>query len=170
MSAALSSSGHAEAAGADLDEAQKLRIELDEQLLRVRSMTFQQQIQYSVDDQLSDLALLISQYSTEALEQALVMTIGATSPLDPSYTGRYPLHLACDTNAPVEVIRFFLQHEPTRQAVRHKDKWEDLPIHTACSRKDYTEVVKLLLEYDETKETIFTPRYDGSLPIHTACR
>jgi len=151
-----------------VEEAQKLRQELDDQLLRVRSLTFQEQLVSSVEEQLSDFLILISQYSNEALERALVMTIG--TPDDPSYTGRYPLHLACDTNAPVDMIRFLLKNEPTRQAVRHKDKWEDLPIHTACSRKDYTQVVELLLEYDECKETIFTPRYDGSLPIHTACR
>ncbi len=150
------------------EEALKLRLALDEQLERVRSHTFQEQLDFSVEDQLSELIILVSQYSEQALEQALLMTVG--SPGQEGYTGRYPLHLACDTNAPVQVIQFFLQREPTKQAVKHKDKWEDLPLHTACSRKDYSQVVELLLEYDASKETILTPRYDGSLPIHTACR
>lgn len=151
------------------NEAQKLRLALDDYLERIRRLTFEEQLEYSSEDQISELIILVSQYSDAALQQALVMTVGIPKDQE-GYTGRYPLHLACDTNAPVEVIQFFLQHEPTRQAVKHKDKWEDLPLHTACSRKDYTQVVQLLLEYDTTKETIWTPRYDGSLPIHTACR
>lgn len=149
-------------------EARQLRLDLEDQLLRVRSLTFGEQMDYSVEEQMSQLLLLISQYSDQALAQALIMTLGNRG--EDNFTGRFPLHLACDTNAPVEVIRFFLQHEPTRQAVRHRDKWEDLPLHTACSRKHYMEVVQLLVEYDDTKETIYTSRYDGSLPIHTACR
>jgi hypothetical protein len=164
----LSSGGDEAEAAAIFAEATALRLALEDQLERVRSLNFEDQLVYSVDEQLSELILLVSEYSDEALEKALIMAIG--SPDDIGYTARYPLHLACDTNAPMEIIQFFLQHEPTRQAVQHKDKWEDLPLHTACSRKDYTLVVELLLEYDATKETVFTPRYDGSLPIHTACR
>ena len=153
-------------------EALTLRLALDAQLEKVRSLSFgdnhQVPLQYSVDEQLSELMLLISGYSEKVVQRALIMTIGR--PGDPDYTGRYPLHLACDLNAPFQVIQLFLQMEPTRQAVLHKDKWEDLPLHTACSRKDYTQVAEILLQYDHSKQSVMTKRYDGSLPIHTACR
>jgi ankyrin repeat protein len=155
-------------------EAMSLRLALDAQLEKVRSWSFgglhqpNPPLEYSVEEQLSELILLVSQHSDEALAKALIMTIG--QPGDPDYTGRYPLHLACDTNAPFQVIQFFLQHEPTKQALLHKDKWDDLPLHTACSRKDYANVVELLLQYDDSKQSVYTKRYDGSLPIHTACR
>ena len=121
----------AEEAAAVLAEAQELRLALEIQLTeRVRNLTFtdHQHLEGSDEEQLAEsfLTLLVSQYSDEALQKALVMEIG-TRDAD-GYTGRYPLHLACDTNAPVEIIQFFLQHEPTRNAVKHKDRWEDLPL------------------------------------------
>lgn len=150
------------------EEVVALRVALDVQLEKVRSLSFGDELEYSVDEQVSELLLLLSSYSDQVVQRALVRTIG--QPGDPEYTGRYPLHLACDTNAPFQVIQLFLQLEPTKQAVLHKDKWDDLPLHTACSRKDYTQVVELLLQYDESNQSVVTKRYDGSLPIHTACR
>jgi Ankyrin repeats (3 copies) len=153
-------------------EAITLRLALDAQLEKVRSLSFGDHhdvpFEYSVDEQLSELMLLISGYSEQVVQRALILTIGR--PGDPEYTGRYPLHLACDLNAPFQVVQLFLQMEPTRQAVLHKDKWDDLPLHTACSRMNYTQVAELLLQYDPSKQSVLTKRYDGSLPIHTACR
>ena len=153
-------------------EAITLRLALDAQLEKVRSLSFGDHhdvpFEYSVDEQLSELMLLISGYSEQVVQRALILTIGR--PGDPEYTGRYPLHLACDLNAPFQVVQLFLQMEPTRQAVLHKDKWDDLPLHTACSRMNYTQVAELLLQYDHAKQSVLTKRYDGSLPIHTACR
>jgi len=148
-----------------------LRLALEVQLEKVRSLQFgghHPELEYSVEEQISEILLLLSQYSEKAIHMAMIKTIGRRG--DPEYTGRCPLHLACDTNAPFQVIHILLQMEPTRTAILHRDKWEDLPLHTACSRKDYTEVVELLLQYDNSKRSVITKRYDGSLPIHTACR
>ena len=150
-------------------EALELRLALEDRLERARSMSFEEHILFSVDEELSDLILLVSQYSEESMQKAMVMTAVQNSD-DLSYTGRYPLNLACDTNAPLPIIQFFLRNDPTQNSVKHKDKWGDLPIHTACSRRNYSEVVQLLLESDPSKSTIFMARMDGSLPIHTACR
>lgn len=149
--------------------ALELRIALEDRLERARSMSFEEHVELSTDEELSDLVVLVSQYSEEAIQKAMVMTTVPNSD-DISFTGRYPLNLACDTNAPLPIIQFFLRNDPTQQSVKHKDKWGDLPIHTACSRQNYAEVVQLLLESDLSKSTIFMARMDGSLPIHTACR
>lgn len=150
-------------------EALELRNALEVQLERARSLTFDEQLELCVEEQLSELVLLVSQYSEEVVQKAMLMTTVSHDD-DPTYTGRYPLNLACDTNSPVEIIEFFLRNDPTESSVHHKDKWGDLPIHTACSRQNYTEVVKLLLHSESSKSTIFTARVDGSLAIHTACR
>lgn len=123
----------------------------------------------SEEDLLCELVVLTSSYSQRILQRALVTTIGEEG--EEGYTGRFPLHLACDVNAPVSMIQFLLQAEAApHRSVLHEDKWKDLPLHTACSRKKYTAVVELLLQYDATKQSVLTPRFDGSLPLHTACR
>ena len=160
------------------DQARALRAALDDQLEQVRSLSFEDQLELSVDEQLAQFLLITSQYPDEALKRAVLRTnhhrehggshaaggIGTSSD-----TQRLPLHLACDTNAPLEIIRWLLDQDPGCSSLVHKDKWGDLPLHTACSRKD-VEVVRLLVERDTTKETILTKDNHGALPIHMACR
>ena len=47
---------------------------------------------------------------------------------------RLPIHLACDKNAPLEVLQCFLEADVEKRSIREKDRWGDLPLHTACSR------------------------------------
>lgn len=151
------------------NDARALRLALEDELERVRRLPAQEQAEVSAEDRLESLVMLTSKYLNQAVQQAMLMTC----PMNDS--GRFPLHLACDTNAPPAVISFLLQSDTTKQSVHHKDKWGDLPLHTACSRallgQDYVEVVRMLLDHDtDNKRTIQTSSVVGSLPIHTACR
>lgn len=112
--------------------------------------------------------LLVSRYPEEALRGAVVMTAQETP--DSSFSGRLPIHLACDNNAPIGVIRWLLDSDIDKTSILKPDKWGDLPIHTACSRTDFLEVIKLLLTCDVEKRSIFVKDENGSLPIHMACR
>ena len=168
-------------------QVQELRAALDEQLELVRSLSDEEQLlEWSVEEQLANMVMIASRYPQEILYQAVLTTYPPppattssssssdqgttpTTTTTTTYTGRLPLHLACDTNAPIEIIRWLLDHDINKESILVKDKWGDLPIHTACSRQN-VEVVKLLLDHDIDKSTILTPDYDGALPIHMACR
>ena len=116
-----------------------------------------------------ELILLVTQYSPPVLQRAVLLR--AIEDINhPSYTGRLPLHLACDNDAPIAVIRWLVDADVQRESLRIADKWGDLPIHTACSRKSVA-VIRLLLEYDDDKKsTLLIKDHQESLPIHMACR
>ncbi|GAX25596.1 hypothetical protein FisN_28Hh067 [Fistulifera solaris] len=148
-----------------LPMARKLRIAMEEPLYMQQH---QQQPDVFVNpshqqqDAMLQLILLASEYAPEVLTHAVLLTN------DDSL--RLPIHLACDTNAPLEIIRWLLESDPKKESILRPDKWGDLPLHTACSRKDYHAVVELLLENDPTRQTVFFPDKSMALPLHTACR
>ncbi|KAL3815765.1 hypothetical protein ACHAXA_008815 [Cyclostephanos tholiformis] len=82
---------------------------------------------------------------------------------------RLPIHLACDKNAPLSILRSLLVADTEKVSIGVPDKWGDLPLHTACSRHQ-TEVVKLLVDSDSSKRTLYVKADNGSLPLHSACR
>ena len=57
--------------------------------------------------------------------------------------GRYALHIACQNNASVDVVKLLINMYP--DALSLKDKFGLLPIHFACSDDASMEVIKLLL-------------------------
>ena len=162
-------------AAATEEQAQELRAALDGQLERVRSLSLEEQLleEWSVDEQLAQLIVLVSSYPEDALKKAVLMTHPPNDnnqdPYSTTYSGRLPIHLACDTNAPTAIIQWLLDNDENKESIRRKDRWGDLPLHTACSRKD-VDVVRLLLESDSDKSTILTKDNYGALPIHMACR
>jgi hypothetical protein len=113
--------------------------------------------------------LLTSRFSEPVVRRAVLMTQEENTESD-AFTGRLPIHLANDKNAPLHVIQWLLDQDVAKQSILVPDKWGDLPIHTACSRKHAYEVIKLLIEYDVHKTTIHTPDHYGYLPLHYACR
>ena len=141
-------------------ESRELRDALDEFLERVTNL--------NSEEQSAEFIFLVSTFSVEALKQALLMTAVQTP--GSSFTGRLPIHLACDKSASLDIIRYLLDSDTDKQSIKRPDKWGDLPIHTACSRRDSADVVKLLLDSDDAKTTIFTKDNNGLLPIHVACR
>jgi hypothetical protein len=74
--------------------------------------------------------LLISSYPQECLHCAVLLM----SDSDDDDSLRLPIHLACDKNAPLSIIRSLLEADINNQSVLKPDKWGDLPIHIACSR------------------------------------
>lgn len=119
------------------------------------------------EDQLhADLTGLLGRHHSDVVLQALLMT-AVEDPCHPNYTGRYPLHLACDVVGSPRIVAALLQHERTVTkgtrrtrrsssssssscSVRTKDRWGDLPLHTACSRGvPYVPVVRMLLDHDD---------------------
>ena len=108
-----------------------------------------------------EFVLLISQYSQEDFQAAVLLTYDDAR--------RLPLHLACDKNAPISILKALLDADVNKVSIREADRWGDLPLHTACSRKQ-TEVVELLVNSDSSKQTLYTKADNGSLPIHTAAR
>jgi ankyrin repeat protein len=147
--------------------ATSLRCQLDHLIHRFRddtlidgelAPTLIEDVRVALED---EFVILLSQYSEEDLQSAVLL------PYDDSK--RLPLHLACDKNAPVSILKALLDADKDKVSIGEADRWGDLPLHTACSRKQ-AEVVKLLVDSDTTKSTLYTKADNGSLPIHTAAR
>lgn len=123
---------------------------------------FEHEFQFlSQEDQQERFVMLVSQYSPQVMSRAVLLTHDDSA--------RLPLHLACDKNAPLHVIRWLLESDTQKLSLLKPDKWGDLPLHTTCSRQN-VDVVKLLLESDASKSTVFIKDNQGSLPLHMACR
>jgi hypothetical protein len=107
-----------------------LRFELDNILERFRSdtlITESHELLNELRDALqSEFVEIISQYPHSALQNAVLMTYDESR--------RLPIHLACDKNAPIEILKCFLDADREKVSIRMPDKWGDLPLHTACSR------------------------------------
>lgn len=107
-----------------------LRFELDNILERFRSdtlITESHELLNEIRDALqSEFVEIISQYPHSALQNAVLMTYDESR--------RLPIHLACDKNAPIEILKCFLDADQEKVSIRMPDKWGDLPLHTACSR------------------------------------
>ena len=148
--------------------ARALRLELDDLLESFGNYTTEDSFE-DVTAQLmqEEFMVLVSQYSDESMRRAVVMT--SHGPESHRYTGRLPIHLACDKNAPIQVIQYLLDSDIQKISVPKTDKWGDLPLHTACSRQN-PQVVKLLLDCDSTKQTLLVKDNHDYLPLHMACR
>jgi hypothetical protein len=147
-------------------EATSLRCQLDYLIHRFRDDTVIDGASAALIDEVrlaleGEFVLLITQYSKEDLQTAVLLTYDDSR--------RLPLHLACDKNAPISVLKALLDADLAKISITEPDKWGDLPLHTACSRKQ-TEVVELLVDSDSSKQTLYTKADNGSLPIHTAAR
>jgi len=84
--------------------------------------------------------------------------------------GRYPLHLACQKNAPPNVISSLIEADESKEVILEKTKsLGRLPIHIACdNRKASSHVIELLLKADVNRSSIFKTSTVGHLPLHLA--
>lgn len=149
-------------------EARSLRGQLDHLIERFRGDTILyegvgasalvHEARRALDEECS---ALMSAYPEECLRRAVLMTF------DDSL--RLPIHLACDKNASLSVLRCLLEADTDKLSITVPDKWGDIPLHTACSRKQ-TEVVKLLVDSDVSQTSVFVKSDNGSLPLHSAVR
>ncbi|KAG7344536.1 ankyrin repeat domain protein [Nitzschia inconspicua] len=174
-------------------KSRELRVGLEDLMERIRRFSLEEHVLESFEE---DFCMLISQYPLECLQRAVLMTdrdmfennpggddggdTESTSMESPNNnhliyddsstaTLRLPVHLACDNNAPISIIRALLEADVNNQSILIPDKWGDLPIHTACSR-NHTEVIRLLLEADIHKKSIHVKDVHESLPLHMAAR
>lgn len=149
-------------------EAKNLRAALDHLLERFRADTIFErgqdahalilQVRHALEE---EFVILLSQYSEEALQKAVLIIFDESK--------RLPIHLACDRNATFPILQTLLQADTEKKSIVVPDKWGDLCLHTACSRHQ-TDVVKLLLDSDISGKTLFTKADNGSLPLHAAVR
>ncbi|KAL7551378.1 hypothetical protein ACHAWF_014580 [Thalassiosira exigua] len=149
-------------------EARSLRGQLDHLLERFRAdaiveegagaSALAQEVRTAIEE---EFVALVSHCDQSTLRRAVLM------PFDDSR--RLPVHLACDKNAPLAVLRALLDADAEKRSIVVPDKWGDLPLHTACSRHQ-TEVVELLVDADASKRSLFTKADNGSLPLHAAVR
>jgi Ankyrin repeats (3 copies) len=167
-------------------KSRELRIGLEDLMERIRRFSLEEHVLESFEE---DFCMLISQYPVECLQRAVLMTdhdmllreddkeekttsTTANQENDDNETTatlRLPIHLACDNNAPISIIRTLLEADVHNQSILKPDKWGDLPIHTACSR-NHVEVIQLLLDADIQKQTIHVKDVHESLPLHMAAR
>ena len=167
------SSAAGEAAGPSKTCPFQLRAELEEFFDRLSLFAAHDSTIVPFDVQFD---LLVCDYTPTAIQQAILMTYPFFDSDDQnhqpeeldSYTGRLPIHLACDKCAPTRVIQWLIAQDENGQSIRSADKWGDLPIHTACSRRGYVTVIDMLLAADP--ETIVRRDLNGLLPLHMACR
>ena len=147
--------------------ARKLRLALDD----LMETTFVNTPDKIAEVKLEQFLMLVSQYDDDAirlcpqttkpqldLKQQQEGQGGRSTSSDGGtssswYTGRLPIHLACDKSAAIDVIKWLLDNDKTKHTIRIPDKWGDLPLHTVCRRsgieKQQLDVVKLLLEADD---------------------
>jgi len=77
-----------------------------------------------------------------------------------------PLHQACESKAPSEVVKALIKAYP--DGVSMKDSGGDLPLHLACREKASKAVVFALLKADPHAAKVEDD--EGRLPLHLACR
>jgi ankyrin repeat protein len=84
-------------------------------------------------------------------------------------TGKLPIHIACQTNAPVEVLALILELDPTTLHIA--DYTGALPIHLLCGTLSATEYasVRYLVEQGGVG-TLAARNRRGLLPLHVLCR
>ena len=75
--------------------------------------------------------------------------------------GCLPLHCACDTIAPLNVIQLLVEAWP--DAVKEKDHDGDLPLHCACFKNASPDVIQCLVE--KWPQSIHAMNDSGSTPL-----
>ena len=106
-------------------KARSLRAQLDRLLERFRGDTIiegddaalvVEEVRVVISEEFFD----VIQYSEEVvLQQAVLMTFDESK--------RLPIHLACDKNAPISILRRLLEADKNKTSIREADKWGDLP-------------------------------------------
>jgi ankyrin repeat protein len=84
--------------------------------------------------------------------------------------GELPLHVACATSTPVEIVRFLIEQAPESILVPRTTDGA-YPLHVALERgaSSDSDVIKMLLEHHDPV-TITLRNNAGETPLHLACR
>jgi ankyrin repeat protein len=78
-----------------------------------------------------------------------------------------PLHIACWSNPPLEVVRVLIEAYP--QGLKKKDVHGDTPLHIAVSNPaTRIELIQMLIGAEPGAASI--ANREGLMPLHAACR
>jgi len=78
-----------------------------------------------------------------------------------------PLHVACCTRAPIEVLRFVVDQDPA--SLYSSDGSGCSPLHAACRAGAPLETLQFLVEAGSAR-TVFARDHNGALPLHLLCK
>jgi ankyrin repeat protein len=81
------------------------------------------------------------------------------------WEGGLPLHFACKSKAPVEILEILLRHYPEALCIRDSDGM--LPLHASCESGSPISSIKMLLDQYPLSASV-QDSY-GMLPLHYAC-
>ena len=98
----------------------------------------------------------------------LVSTLDVEQIRNRGEIGKLPIHMACQANAPVEVLSMLVEMDPTTLQIA--DYSGSLPIHSLCGSSSPTEYasVRYLMEQGGVG-TLATRNRNGALPLHVLC-
>jgi len=91
--------------------------------------------------------------------------------LQHDHCDRYPLHIACDSNASKDVITMLLAADTSISKTTISNatqRFGFLPIHLACCKGASHSIIKALLDADIDGWTAITKTKYGQLPLHIA--
>jgi len=91
--------------------------------------------------------------------------------LQPDLYGRYPLHIACDSDTSIDVVNILLMADtssPKVTILRKTHTFGYLPIHLACYKGAPNTIIEALLNADWHGLTVITTTKNGQLPLHLA--
>ena len=98
--------------------------------------------------------------------RALLLSLDTELIRNRDNSGKLPTHIACRSNAPVEVLALLLELDSTTLHIA--DHSRDLPLHECCrGNVDYGRV-RLLLELGGVG-TLAARTREGAVPLHILC-
>jgi ankyrin repeat protein len=134
-------------------------------LLRVRNLTSQDEFSYTP----LHYACRFSAQSSELIKLLVEEEKSALTIKD--CFGRYPLHIALDSNPSEEVVKLLLSDDPsTREQIicQPTDTLRLNPLHIALNRSLPENIIKVLLDADESGDSVIECTIAGHYPLHIA--
>lgn len=129
-------------------------------------------IKYDLDEGQNQELIQMAKDRSIQLVKILIQYYEKAIKIKEKYNGWLPLHIACKTGAPIEIIQYLLNAFPS--AIYEKDMNGRLPIHLACGSRNYfctnnvSDVITLLTTYYLKGIWDREEKY-GFLPLHIAC-
>ena len=98
--------------------------------------------------------------------RTLLQTLDTESIRNRDDSGKLPIHIACQTNAPVEILAMLVEQDPT--SLQIADSSGNLPLHECCSGSvDYSSMRYLVNQGGVG--TLAARNHQGALPLHVLC-
>ena len=82
-------------------------------------------------------------------------------------SGKLPIHMACRSNVPVEVLALMLEHDAA--TLHMADNTGALPLHECCCGAVDDSSVRFLVEHGGVGTLAARNLEEGALPLHVLC-